>query len=69
MERAEAALFPFVKRWGLPLNPEHLSEIAGAVLEHADGVATESESAEIEKSVNLQLDEFDARTTGPCGRK
>jgi len=34
MERAVAALLPFVREWGLQLNPEHLYELAGAVLEH-----------------------------------
>lgn len=37
MERAVAALVPYVHEWKLPLNPEHLYELAGAVLQHFDG--------------------------------
>lgn len=36
MERAVAALIPYVQEWSLPLNPEHLYEIAAAVLTHFD---------------------------------
>lgn len=36
MERAVAALVPYVREWNLPLNPEHLHELAGAVLTHFD---------------------------------
>jgi hypothetical protein len=36
MERAVTALVPYVQEWRLPLNPEELSEMAGAVLEHFD---------------------------------
>ena len=36
MERAVTALVPYVQEWNLPLNPEHLYELAGAVLSHFD---------------------------------
>jgi hypothetical protein len=36
MERAVTALMPYVQEWNLPLNPEHLYELAGAVLTHFD---------------------------------
>lgn len=36
MERAVAALVPYVQEWNLPLNPEELHELAGAVLTHFD---------------------------------
>lgn len=35
MLRAVTALGPFVRRWGLPLNPEDMEELAYAVLRHA----------------------------------
>jgi hypothetical protein len=40
MERAVAALLPYVHEWRLPLNPEDLHELAGAVLEHFDSEAS-----------------------------
>lgn len=40
MERAVAALIPFVQEWGLALNPEDLAELAGAVFEHYDADET-----------------------------
>jgi hypothetical protein len=40
MERAVTALVPYVKEWGLPLNPEQRYELAGAVLEHFDSDAS-----------------------------
>ena len=36
MDRAVAALLPYVQEWNLPLNPEDLYELAGAVLTHFD---------------------------------
>jgi hypothetical protein len=35
MLRALTALGPFVRRWGLPLNPEDMEELAYAVLRRA----------------------------------
>ncbi len=35
-----AALLPYVHEWDLPLNPEHLHELAGAVLTHFDSGAS-----------------------------
>jgi len=40
MERAVAALGPYVHEWHLPLNPEELHELAGAVLTHFDSAAS-----------------------------
>ena len=40
MERAVTALAPYVQEWNLPLNPEHLHELAGAVLTHFDSAAS-----------------------------
>jgi hypothetical protein len=40
MERAVAALLPYVHEWGLSLNPEHLAELVGAVLTHFDSDAS-----------------------------
>jgi hypothetical protein len=36
MKRAAAALGPYIAAWELPLNPEHLYQLAGAVLTHFD---------------------------------
>ena len=36
IERASAALLPFVSEWNLPLNPEDLDELAYAALVHHD---------------------------------
>jgi hypothetical protein len=41
MERAVTALVPYVQEWKLPLNPEHLYELAGAVLKHFDSRASD----------------------------
>ena len=38
MERAAAALMPYVQDWELSLNPEDLYELAGAVLAHFDSM-------------------------------
>jgi hypothetical protein len=40
MDRAVAALVPYVGAWGLSLNPEELHELAGAVLTHFDSDAS-----------------------------
>ena len=61
VERGAAALIPFVQEWRLPLNPEHLDEIAAAVLLHHDS----SESwEEIEAAVRKQLADFRRRRKG-----
>jgi hypothetical protein len=55
MERAVAALLPYVQEWGLPLNPEHLHELAGAVLSHFDsGASFEA----IEGAERARIEEF-----------
>jgi len=54
VERGVAALIPFVEAWGLPLNPEDRSELAGAVLMHSDG---DTSFEEIEAAVRAQLAE------------
>ena len=61
MERAVAALIPFVQEWHLPLNPENLHEIAWAVLVHADGDQT---FEEIQAAVRAQLAEAAALWEG-----
>jgi hypothetical protein len=43
LDRASAALIPFVQEWKLPLNPEDLDEIAYAVLTHHDSTASYEE--------------------------
>ena len=58
MDRAMAALIVFVERGWLSLNPEHLREIAGAVLEHVD---TATSYEEIQAAVERQLDEVGER--------
>jgi hypothetical protein len=58
MERAVAALIPFVREWGLPLNPEDLCELAAAVLVHYDS----DESWEsLDAAVRGQLAEYTRR--------
>jgi len=61
MERAVAALMPYVQEWKLPLNPEHLAELAGAVLAHFDGADTfdaiqAAERARIEEFARQQAE-------------
>ena len=56
MERAVAALIPFVREWGLQLNPEHLHELADAVLQHYD---TEESWDEIDAAVHAQIADFE----------
>jgi hypothetical protein len=58
MLRALTALGPFVRRWGLPLNPEDMEELAYAVLRHArsnDGPDT------ITAAVDEQINEHGAK--------
>ena len=55
IERAVAALLPFVHEWNLPLNPEHLREIAAAVLEHFD---RDSTYESIDAAVREQIADF-----------
>jgi hypothetical protein len=55
MERAVAALVPYVQEWGLPLNPEHLYELAGAVLTHFDSAASFDA---IEKAERARIEQF-----------
>jgi hypothetical protein len=50
MERAATALVPYVNEWDLPLNPEDLYELAGAVLTHFDGTATLDEIERAERA-------------------
>lgn len=52
IERAVAALIPFVHEWNLPLNPEHLHELAHAVLVHSGG---QTSFSEIEAAVRAQI--------------
>jgi hypothetical protein len=40
IERAVSALMPYAQEWNLPLNPEDLEELAGAVLTHFDSTAS-----------------------------
>jgi hypothetical protein len=64
IDRATEALSVFVLRWGLPLNPEDLIEMAHAVLMHHDGAAvpdTPGGWQEIDHAVNAQIDEFEER--------
>lgn len=57
--RGAAALFPFVQRWGLSLNPEDLDEMAYAVLRNYDRKDRDSRVYDaIERDVNAQLDRF-----------
>ena len=58
VERAAAALVPFVHEWNLPLNPEHLHELAYAVLVHSDG---ETSFDEIDAAVRAQINEANER--------
>ena len=61
MERAVAALVPYVQAWNLALNPEDLHELAGAVLTHFDSDATfeeidAAERARIEEVARQQAE-------------
>ena len=55
MERAVAALVPYVREWKLPLNPEHLHELAGAVLTHFDSAASFDA---IDAAARARIEEF-----------
>lgn len=57
VNRAKAALTPFVFAWDLPLNPEDVGEMAWAVLLHQhDGLSM----SEIDAAVEVQIAQFDA---------
>lgn len=53
LERAIAALLPFVRAWDLPLGPADVDAMAYAVLAHARGTATH---AEIDATVHAWID-------------
>jgi hypothetical protein len=55
MDRAVAALALYVHAWDLPLNPEELHELAGAVLTHFDSDASYEE---IEAAERARIAEF-----------
>jgi hypothetical protein len=61
LERGVAALAPFVNEWDLALNPEHLCELAYAVLVHSDG---ETSWEEIDAAVRAQIAEANERLRG-----
>jgi|tagenome__1003787_1003787.scaffolds.fasta_scaffold20913521_3 hypothetical protein len=54
VERATAALVPFVQAWNLSLNPDDLAEMAYAVLVHHDG---DTGLDEIDAAVRAQIDD------------
>ena len=54
LQRAEAALMPFVQAWNLPLNPENLDLIAYAVLLHRGNDTT---LADIQGAVERLIEE------------
>jgi hypothetical protein len=58
IERAIAALGPFVGEWRLCLNPEDLAELAYAVLVHAPGggPSDEADLRRIDQAVREQID-------------
>jgi hypothetical protein len=57
VERATGALLPFVRRWGLALNPENVQFMAYAALRHATGtLSPEGVWADVEQ----MLDEDEA---------
>ncbi len=58
LRRAVAALGPFVRRWGLPLNPEDMDELAYAVLRHA---YSNDDLDAIVAAVEEQIDEHAAK--------
>ena len=55
MDRAVAALVPYVQEWKLSLNPEELHELAGAVLTHFDSDASFDE---IDAAERARIKEF-----------
>jgi hypothetical protein len=58
MLRAVTALGPFVRRWGLPLNPEDMEELAYAVLLHA---RSDDDLETITAAVHEQINEHEAK--------
>jgi hypothetical protein len=58
MLRALTALGPFVRRWGLPLNPEDMEELAYAVLRHAQ---SNDDLDTITAAVDEQINEHQAK--------
>lgn len=58
LRRAVAALAPFIRRWGLPLNPEDVDELAYAVLRHA---RSDDDLDAITAAGEEQIDEHAAR--------
>jgi hypothetical protein len=62
MERAVAALLPYVNEWRLSLNPEDLYEMAGAVLEHFD---SEESFAMIDAAERERLADYARRHAPP----
>jgi hypothetical protein len=54
LQRAKAALIPFVHAWNLPLNPEDLDLIAYAVLFHRESDTT---LADIQGAVDRLIEE------------
>ncbi len=59
VQRAVAALYPFVVAYGLPMNPEDLDEMALAVLRHA---SSDASAEEIGRSVQVQIQEHLVRS-------
>lgn len=57
MQRAAAALHPFVRRWNLPLNPEDMDEITYAILLHA---RSDADIDDVVEAVEKQIDEHEA---------
>lgn len=57
LDRATAALIPFVQEWKLPLNPEDLDELAFAVLRHHDSDASYEE---IQAAAREQIERVNA---------
>jgi hypothetical protein len=58
MLRAVTALGPFVRRWGLPLNPEDMDELAYALLLHA---RSNDDLDTISAAVEEQINEHEAK--------
>jgi hypothetical protein len=53
MQRAVAAVGPFVRRWQLPLNPEDMDELVYAVLRHARSTDDwDTITAKVEEQIN-----------------
>lgn len=55
------ALVPYVHEWNLPLNPEHLYELAGAVLKHFDSQASYDD---IDADERVRIVEFARQQAG-----